>query len=248
MAVELTTNRRAVRCLGLGAAVALALWGAGSGEAAPLRLSAAPYRYTVIDQDLTAALQEFGSNANLKLSISPEVRGRVQGPFPELSAKAFLDRLLALYNLESYYDGAVLHVTAVKEGQSRLLVLGPVPFERFRATLEAFGVTDEQFTIKRAPGAEVALASGPPRFVALVEQTLTGLIAEEQGRPRPGARPAVDTTISVFRGSQAQTLRNGEVVYQSPDPERGRPEPRAETRAETRREPDRPGASPAQPR
>lgn len=187
--------------------------------AAPLRLPETPYSYTVIDQDLTAAVQEFGSNLNLKVNISPEVRGRVQGRLPELPPRAFLDRLASLYNLEWYYDGQVLHVTSAREVQSRLLVLGPVPFDRLRATLEAFGVTDDRYQVRRAPGADLAIASGPPRFVALVEQTLTGLIEEEQRRPKPAPAaappppgpppPRPDVVLQVFRGSQAQVIRNG---------------------------------------
>lgn len=196
-----------------------------AADAAPLPLPEAPYAYTVIDQDLTVTLQEFGSNMNLKLNLSPEVRGRVQGPLPELGARGFLDRLLSVYNLEAYFDGSVLHVTSAKEAQSRLLVLGPVPFERFKATLDAFGITDDRYTVRRAPGADVALASGPPRFVALVEQTLAGLVAEEQARPKPVApapppppAPPPDRMLTVFRGGQAQILRNGRVDYESPPP------------------------------
>jgi type III secretion protein C len=205
------------------AAIVLALAALATGaEAAPLALPAAPYRYTVIDQDLTAALQEFGSNVGVRVNISPEVRGRVQGPFPELTARAFLDRLLSTYNLDAYYDGAVLHVTSSKEVESRLLVLGVVPYDRFNTTLKAFQIIDERHTVQRAPDVGVALASGPPRFVALVEQTLSSLTAEEQARPKREAAPKVESTISVFRGSQAQVLRNGQVIYQSPEPPRPR--------------------------
>lgn len=187
---------------------------------APLQLSTAPYKYTVIDQDLVVALQEFGSNMSIRMNISPEVRGRLQGPFPEMSAREFFERILRLNNLEAYFDGTILHVTSAKEVQSRLLVLGPVPFRRFERVLDAFQITDAQYKIRRAPEAEVALASGPPRFVALVEQTLTGLVAEEQARPKPGQEPAIPTTVTVFRGSATTVLRNGRVVHQYPEPQR----------------------------
>ena len=53
-----------------------------NGLAAQLALPETPYSYTVIDQDLTAALHEFGSNLNIKVNVSPEVRGRIQGVCP----------------------------------------------------------------------------------------------------------------------------------------------------------------------
>lgn len=196
-----------------------------SVAAAPLQLPNTPYKYTVIDQDLVATLQEFGSNLAVRTNISPEVRGRVQGPFPELGARDFFERLLRLNNLESYYDGSVLHVTSAKEVQSRLLVLGPVPYTRFERVLADFEVTDTQHKIRRSAEADVALASGPPRFIALVEQTLTGLVAEEQARPKPGRTPEVEKSVSIFRGSQTQVLRKGQVVYQFPEPPKPPTEP-----------------------
>lgn len=182
--------------------------------AAQLKLPDTTYTYTVINQDLSAALLEFGSNLNIKINVSQEVRGRIQGRLPELPPLAFLDRLASLYNLEWYFDGQVLHVTSARESQSRLLVPGPVPFERLASTLAAFNVADERYEVRPAPDTQLVLVTGPPRFVALVEQTLNGLIAEEQARPRPAeaqAEPTLlrDAVLTVFRGSQTTILRNG---------------------------------------
>jgi type III secretion protein C len=186
---------------------------AGShAAAAPLNLPKTNYAYTVIDQDLPAALNEFGSNLGLRVSVSQAVRGRIRGRLPDASPRDFLDRLVALYNLQWYFDGQVLYVSSAEEAQSRVLVLGQVPFDRLQRTLVAFSITDERYTVQRAPAADLALASGPPRFVALVEQTVTALAAEEQARLRPSPEspaPRPETLLQVFRGSQAQYIRNG---------------------------------------
>jgi type III secretion protein C len=182
--------------------------------AAQLKLPDSTYTYTVINQDLPAALLEFGSNLTIKVNVSQEVRGRIQGRLPDLPPLAFLNRLASLYNLEWYFDGQVLHVTSARESQSRLLVPGPVPFERLASTLSAFDVADERYAVRPAPNTQLVLVTGPPRFVALVEQTLNGLIAEEQARPKSAearAEPTVprDTVLTVFRGAQTTVLRNG---------------------------------------
>src|SRR5688500_7385085 len=52
--------------------------------AAQLKLPDSTYTYTVINQDLPAALLEFGSNLNIKVNVSQEVRGRIQGRLPDL--------------------------------------------------------------------------------------------------------------------------------------------------------------------
>jgi type III secretion protein C len=196
--------------------IALALI-ANAAHAAPLILPEAPYSYTIIDQDLTAALHEFGSNLGIKVNVSPEVRGRIQGRLPELSPRAYLDRLSGLYNFEWYFDGLVLHVSSVREAQSRLLALSPLTFDQLRSALDVLGVSDSRYVVRPAPGYGLVLVAGPPRFVSLVEQTLAGLIAEDQARPRtmssPRSAPALvmarDTLLTVFRGSEMTIIRNG---------------------------------------
>ncbi|MCJ2013124.1 nodulation protein NolW [Methylobacterium sp. J-076] len=180
--------------------------------AAPLRLPNTVYRYTVIDQDLAAALQEFGANLNLKVSISPEVKGQIQGRMPEGSPQAFLDRLAGTYNLEWYYDGSLLSITSARETRTQLLVLGQVRYEALTGALDSLRISDPRFPVRPTPGKGVAMVSGPPRYVALVEQTLAGLAAEEQARPKPSqpreALPAKLQPLTVFRGSQTTVIRD----------------------------------------
>ncbi len=210
---------------------------ASAADAAPLMLPDTSYNYTVVDQDLPAALQEFGTNLGIKVNISPEVRGRIQGRLPELRPRAFLDRLAAMFNFEWYYDGQVLYISAVKESQSRLLVLAPIGFDQFKTVLDALKVADDRFAVVPAPGNGLVLVSGPPRFIALTEQTLAGLIAEEQAKPKPGvpAPPAQkETVLNVFRGTQVSIWRNGRLEQVIG------PDPRIEAPRQPRRD-DEPG-------
>ncbi|WP_283206890.1 flagellar assembly protein FliX, partial [Methylorubrum podarium] len=62
--------------------------------------------------------------------------------------------------------------------------------DRLKAALDALEISDARFPIRPAPGKAVVMVSGPPRYVTLVEQTLAGLVAEEQARPKPGAEAA----------------------------------------------------------
>ncbi|WOH80240.1 nodulation protein NolW [Bradyrhizobium sp. BEA-2-5] len=176
---------------------------------APLSLSSTPYRYTVLDQDLPAALQEFGNNLNVRINISSEVKGRIRGHMPDLSPREFLDHLTQLYNLQWYYDGLVLYLSAAKEAQTRLLLLGPISFGAFTAALDALNISDERYTIRAAPGNGLVLASGPPRFIALVDETLKGLVTEAQARPRAVETPTRDSVLTLFRGSSTTIIRDG---------------------------------------
>lgn len=179
--------------------------------AAPLDVPDTPYNYTVLDQDLAVTLKEFGSNMNLKVSVSSEISGRIRGRMPTLPPREFLDHLTQIYNLQWYYDGLILYVTAAHEAQSRLLVLTPITFEEFSSALDAFKISDERFVVQRAAQNSLVLVSGPPRFIALAEQTLNGLVAEARSRPRPSApqKQSSESVLMLFRGSQATTIRGG---------------------------------------
>ncbi|OAF03757.1 nodulation protein NolW [Bradyrhizobium centrolobii] len=178
---------------------------------APLSLPATPFSYTVLDQELSAALQEFGNNLNIRVNISAEVKGRIRGRLPDLAPREFLDRLTNLYNLQWYYDGLVLYVSAAHEAQSRLLVLTPIGFDEFKAALDALNISDERYVVRPAPGNGLVLASGPPRFIALVDQTLHGLVAEAQARPRAAIaeKPPPESVLMLFRGSSTMVTRDG---------------------------------------
>lgn len=167
--------------------------------AAPLKLPDSAYKYTVIDQDVVAALQAFGSNLNLKINISPEVSGRIQGKWPEVSPRQFLDWLSGQGNFEWYFDGRVLHISAVKEAQTRLFVLPPITLDQFQKALDALGVSDDRYRVQSAPGDALVKVSGPPRFVALAEQTLTGLVAEARARPKSDS-PKVQNPEKIAEG------------------------------------------------
>lgn len=191
-----------------------------SALGAPLSLPSAPYSYTVLDQDLSAALQEFGNNLNIRVNVSTEVKGRIRGRMPDLPPREFLERLTNLYNLQWYYDGLVLYISAAHEAQSRLMVLSPISFDAFKTALDALNISDERYIVKPAPGDGLVLASGPPRFIALVDQTLKGLVAEAQARRNPAAAegPPRDSVLMLFRGSSSVVIRDGRPEgHYSPD-------------------------------
>ncbi|KLK92820.1 nodulation protein NolW [Microvirga vignae] len=172
-----------------------------------LLLPSIPYSYTILDQDLSAALQEFGNNLNIKVNISAEVKGRIRGRLPDLPPLEFLNHLTTIYNLQWYYDGLVLYVSAAKEAQSRLLALSPISFDALKAALDALNISDERYIVRPTPGDDIVLVSGPPRFIALVEQTLNGLVAQAQ--PRAIKTPQREPVLMLFRGSSTVVVRDG---------------------------------------
>lgn len=134
-----------------------------------------PYPYVVLDQDVRDVLAAFGSNLDVPVKVSDKVSGRARGRLPELTPQKLLDHLAASFGLQWYYDGQVLYVTTVEEAVSEMLPLGTIRFEELQASLASLKLDDPRFPLRPLASANVALVSGPPRYVALVKETMQAL-------------------------------------------------------------------------
>ncbi|WP_225768951.1 secretin N-terminal domain-containing protein [Inquilinus sp. Marseille-Q2685] len=134
-----------------------------------------PYPYVVLDQDVRDVLAAFGSNLDVPVKVSDTVSGRVRGRLPELTPQKLLDHPAASFGLQWYYDGQVLYVTTVEEAVSEMLPLGTIRFEELQASLASLRLDDPRFPPRPLASANVALVSGPPRYVALVKETMQAL-------------------------------------------------------------------------
>ncbi len=162
-------------------------------SAMPLPQSDQLVALSVVDQDLADVLSELGDQAGWRVSVSPAVHGRVHGRLPPATATASLDRLARMFGFEWYYDGETVYVSAYGESASKLLALGGVGVDRLSRTLSQLGIADPRWPIRTADEAGLGLAEGPPRYLALIEQTLAAL-------PAPGVRSG---EVHVFRGAAA---------------------------------------------
>ncbi len=195
----------------------------GPVRGAELALGAEPYRYTVIDQDLRTALREFGANMGVRIALSDAVQGRIRGRMPPLAPLDFLNRVAELYGLDWYYDGYIVSVTGQSEGTSRVIATPGVRFDELRAGLEALGVLDRRYLARpQTPGSDMVLVGGPPRYLELMEQTASLLVARARGRspapagalvateaapPPPGpAAPVRLTGLSIYRAAAEQRV------------------------------------------
>jgi type III secretion protein C len=170
------------------------LLAATSATAAPLPNPHQMISYSVVDQDLRDTLTGIGEQLGLRISISTKIHGRVHGRMPPASAEQTLNRLASLYGFDWYCDGRTLYISAYDEAVSKVLPLGPVRADELEQTLDELGVSDRRWPVRfaRAPG--VAAVDGPPRYSALVDETLTALAQT--------AKSGV-TEVRVFRGTAA---------------------------------------------
>ena len=175
-----------------------------AGVTATLQLPQAIYPYTVVEQELSVVLREFGQNAKVRIEISPKIKGMVKGPLPRLHARAFLDRLCEAYNLEWYYDGSTLYVTSVAEQSTKFLQLGKHSAMDLRNAMTKMSFYDERYGIKDGPDEKSVVITGPPRYLALAERTLASLSNPQQLVKTNDASKTV-----VYRASQTSVLKFG---------------------------------------
>jgi len=157
------------------------------------------YKYVVIDQDIRDVLGEFGRNTNVPIKLSDQVKGRIRGPLEPGSAAAFLKTLCDGHGLVWYFDGAVLHVSAANEIQTAFIDLGPLRPQELTDKLAKLGYADIRYPIKATASADVVAVSGPPPYLALIQQTAAAMM---RSMPRPAQEDGFkdEPKVRVFRG------------------------------------------------
>lgn len=151
-----------------------------------------PFPYTVVDQDVHDVLGELGRNAKIDVHVSDAVEGRVRGGWHVDTVGNFLDRLASDMGVEWFFDGRRLNVSSAEESVRRVFPLNGADPKAWRTSIEQLGIESDQFPIVIDENRGVALVSGPPQYVQLVEQSLpkqaksTGRVNIIYGRKSPG--------------------------------------------------------------
>lgn len=200
------SNKQTIRRLATAAPLicgTLAFLGGHAASAAEPAWPHMTYDYVVVDQDLRAVLQQFGSNVGLRVVVSEAVQGRVRGRLPPLPPRQFLDHLSQAYGLDWFFDGAVLAVSASSETETRFLALQGLDARGLEDGLRAADLLEPRFAVRPGPGPETAMVSGPPRYVKLVQEA-AGALA---GRPAAAQAPAGSVIVTVFRGASAAKVQ-----------------------------------------
>lgn len=133
------------------------------------------YPYAAMRIDIARVLDDFAANNGVPLERSDNLSGVVRGYWPDLSPQAYLNRVTARLALDWYYDGSVLYVTSPRDRQDRILQLGGLSIVEIVRALDGLDIADPRYPIRYDRSANILAVSGPPRYVDLVEQTLSSL-------------------------------------------------------------------------
>lgn len=155
-------------------ALALALWlaTAGASAAPPAPWPEAPFSHYAENTPLDKVLADFAAGFSLRLELGDEVSGTVNGRFNSKSPSEFIERLGGVYGFVWYVKGGTLHVVRSSQVVSRALTVPPGSLASLRKALTEMGVIEPRFGWGELPEQGVVLVSGPPQYVATIEQTL----------------------------------------------------------------------------
>jgi len=159
-----------------------------------------PYAYVLVDQDVRSALEEFGHNLEVPLVLSDKVRGKARSTLRAATAGEFLQALCSTNGLTWYFDGNLLYLNASDEISTKLFKASALDLDQLQAYLNTLDVFGQQLSMRNGPEGDEVFVSGPPPYLALVQQHVDHL------HPKAVAAPvARERGVRVFRGAQVST-------------------------------------------
>ncbi|WP_268800033.1 type III secretion protein [Pseudomonas huanghezhanensis] len=160
---------------------------------------AEPYAYVLVEQDVRAALEEFGHNLGLIVVMSDKVRGKSRSSVRGESAGDFLTQLCDTNGLSWYFDGNILYLSADAETGTRLFKAQAQNLEQLEDYLASLDVYGKQMSTRASPDGDELFVSGPPAYLNMVQQHV-------DHQQRPVATPvARERGVRVFRGGVVTT-------------------------------------------
>ncbi|SIR91449.1 MAG: type III secretion protein [Pseudomonas rhizophila] len=156
-----------------------------------------PYAYVLVEQDVRAALQEFGQNMGLSVVMSDKVRGKSRSRIRAESAGDFLTALCDFNGLTWYFDGNVLYLSADSETDTRLFKAQGRQLEQLQDYVTSRDVYGTHMSVRTGPDGDELFVSGPPAWLAMIEQHFDQQLTPT---PTPMATTTRERGVRVFRG------------------------------------------------
>lgn len=147
---------------------------AANVEAAP-SWPTVPYTYFASDESLENVLRRFASGFSLTLQSAPGIGGLVNGKFTAGNPTEFLDKLAGVYGFNWFVYAGTLFVSPASAMVTKTISVGNGAIAGLRDALDRLGVIDDRFGWGELPDQGLALVSGPPAYVALIERTINAL-------------------------------------------------------------------------
>lgn len=189
------------------AAGACALVPAASAWCAPSWPNAA-YSYYAKGESVQDVLRDFAGGFSLALQMTPGLQGTVSGKFNASNPTDFMDKLGGVYGFNWFVYAGTLFVSRASDMATRTVSAMGGSIGNLRQALTQLGVLDARFGWGELPDQGVALVSGPPGYVELVERTVAALPVGASGQQVAVFRlkhASVNDRVISYRNQQVAT-------------------------------------------
>ncbi len=184
-----------------GACCALLMM-AGAVAAAPMPNASRPVSITAREQPVAAFLQNLFASVDVPASVSPQLAGTVNGSFSGPAERVLRD-VSRVYNLVTYFDGAVMHVVPAGELVTKTFSApGPVS-ERLLREAQDLGLPDGRNTLRTTVNGNV-VAVGTKRFMEQLEELVKASQSAQSVAAAPPPPGALDFRVFYLRYAWAQ--------------------------------------------
>ncbi|HET8597428.1 MAG TPA: type III secretion system outer membrane ring subunit SctC [Castellaniella sp.] len=153
----------------------LALCLAGTNARAAPNWPAAAYSYYAQNESLQDVLRKFAGGFSLALEMAPGVSGTVNGKFNTATPTEFMDRLGGVYGFNWFVYSGTLFVSPASAMVTRSVSAMGSSISALRDALLELGVLDPRFGWGELEDQGIALVSGPPAYVKLVQKMVAAL-------------------------------------------------------------------------
>jgi type III secretion protein C len=141
------------------------------------------FSYAAEDKPLTELLRQLCAAQSIPVVISDKVEGTVNGKFIAVEPQALLESLAAAYGLIWFFDGDVLYIYDDSEIDSQIINAPGLDFDQLDRILRDLQIDFGQPRNSLRMTEELVSVAGPPRFVKLVAEVISGLLSSDTAIP-----------------------------------------------------------------
>ena len=141
------------------------------------------FSYAAENKPLTELLRQLCAAQSIPVVISDKVEGTVNGKFTAVEPQALLESLAAAYGLIWFFDGDVLYIYDDSEIDSQIINAPGLDFDQLDRILRDLQIDFGQPRNSLRMTEELVSVAGPPRFVKLVAEVISGLLSSDTAIP-----------------------------------------------------------------
>lgn len=153
----------AALCIGLGPGPALAT---------PPDSAGTPCAIDTIDSSLRSVLMMIARNKGIRIQLSEKVNGVVSGSVQSATCDQLFDFLLKSFNLLSFHDGEILHISTMEEISSKVIYIKTGSPADVLAQIKALDLWGQGHGIRYSDKSKVLYVTGHEKYVQIVEDII----------------------------------------------------------------------------